>query len=90
MLLTQLGGRNGQFYDNNGRPLRFGKVWIYASSTNRLADSYPDGSGGSRNTSPVLLDHLGQAEIFVEAGTRVELFDQCGAAVDGMNGRGRI
>ena len=57
-----------QWFDDNGKPLAGGKLWIYLAGTNTQGISYTDSSGSVPNTNPVILDSSGRASVWLSPG----------------------
>ncbi len=61
-LLPQIKAR---FFDDDGAPLAFGKIWSYAAGTTTLLATYSLADGSAPNTNPVILDASGEAAIYL-------------------------
>jgi hypothetical protein len=58
-----------QFFDNNGDPLAFGKVYTYAATGGTFATpkaTYTTQAGDVANANPIILDAAGRANIWIE------------------------
>ena len=56
------------FSDVNGSPLSGGKVYTYASGTERQVNTYTDYAGQTLASNPIILDASGSAVIYLKAG----------------------
>jgi hypothetical protein len=54
-----------QIFGTDGLPLVGGKIYTYAAGTSTPIATYTDSSAGTANTNPIILDSLGQAEIWL-------------------------
>ena len=54
-----------QFFDADGLPLAGGKIFTYAAGTTTPATTYVDAAGVTANTNPIILNSLGQADIWL-------------------------
>lgn len=54
-----------QLYGSDGAPLVGGKIYTYSAGTTTPLATYTDSSGGTANTNPVILNSLGQADIWL-------------------------
>ena len=57
-----------KFFDVNGVPLAGGQLYTYASGTSTPQATYTDSTGLIANTNPIILDSLGQANIWLVQG----------------------
>lgn len=65
-----------QYFDSNGDPLCFGKLYYYESGTNILKNTFADSLLTIANTNPVELDAAGRVpNIFYSGSARVVLKD---------------
>lgn len=65
-----------QYFDSNGDPLCFGKLYYYESGTNTLKNTFADSLLTIANTNPVELDAAGRVpNIFYSGSARVVLKD---------------
>jgi hypothetical protein len=62
-----------QFFDNSGRPLAFGCVFTYVSTTVTPLATYTDYTGTTLNANPVILSAGGFASIWLQAGVSYTL-----------------
>jgi hypothetical protein len=62
-----------QFFDNSGRPLAFGCVFTYTSTTVTPLATYTDYTGVTQNANPVILSSGGFASIWLQAGLNYTL-----------------
>ena len=54
-----------QIFGSDGLPLVGGKIFTYAAGTSTPIATYTDYSAGTANTNPIILDSLGQANIWL-------------------------
>ena len=54
-----------QLYGSDGSPLVGGKIYTYAAGTTTPLATYTDAGAGTANTNPVILNSLGQANIWL-------------------------
>jgi len=54
-----------QIFGSDGEPLVGGKIYTYLAGTSTPATTYTDYSAGTANTNPIILDSLGQANIWL-------------------------
>jgi len=54
-----------QIFGTDGLPLVGGKIFTYAAGTSTPIATYTDSSAGTANTNPIILDSLGQANIWL-------------------------
>lgn len=54
-----------QIYGSDGNPLVGGKIYTYAAGTTTPLATYTDAGGGTANTNPIILNSLGQANIWL-------------------------
>lgn len=80
-----------RFFDSDGNPLAFGKLYSYAAGTATPLSIYSDSGLSSTHTNPAILSASGEITIFVPAETlyKFDLFDaddvhQSGWPVDGV------
>lgn len=70
-----------QFFDNNGDPLSYGKVYFYQPNTTIPQTTWQDPFQNVVNTNPVQLDKYGRAPIFGVGPYRQIVYDQFGNLV---------
>lgn len=77
-----------QLFDNYGSRLVSGAVYTYeiGSTTNKI--SYKDIYGTSPNTFPVILNHAGRAEIYMNGSYTIRITDKDGVDIDTFDIRG--
>lgn len=56
-----------QIYGSDGNPLVGGKIYTYAAGTTTPLATYTDAGAGTANTNPIILNSLGQANIWLAA-----------------------
>jgi hypothetical protein len=56
-----------QFFDNNGKPLAGGLLYVYDAGTNSLSPIYADVTLTTPLTNPVVLDAAGRAQVYLDA-----------------------
>jgi hypothetical protein len=54
-----------QIYGSDGNPLVGGKIYTYAAGTTTPLATYTDYTAGTANTNPIILNSLGQANIWL-------------------------
>jgi hypothetical protein len=54
-----------QIYGSDGAPLVGGKIYTYAAGTTTPLATFTDSGGGTTNTNPIILNSLGQANIWL-------------------------
>jgi hypothetical protein len=54
-----------QIYGSDGNPLVGGKIYTYAAGTTTPLATFTDAGGGTANTNPIILNSLGQANIWL-------------------------
>ena len=59
-----------QYFDNDGKPLAYGKIYTYQDGSDSNKETYTDISGGVANNNPIRLDSSGrlQTSIWLTAG----------------------
>lgn len=70
-----------QFHGIGGENLVAGLLKVYMSDTDDTAETFSDYTGETLNPSPIVLDNLGMAQVWVEPGKvyRLEVYDRSGA-----------
>ena len=58
-----------QIYGSDGAPLVGGKIYTYAAGTTTPLATYTDYGAGTPNTNPIILNSLGQANIWLASGS---------------------
>ena len=58
-----------QIFGSDGAPLVGGKIYTYAAGTSTPIPTYTDFGAGTANTNPIILDSLGQANIWLLTNT---------------------
>lgn len=58
-----------QIFGSDGTPLVGGKIFTYAAGTSTPIATYTDYTAGTANTNPIILDSLGQANIWLLTNT---------------------
>ena len=54
-----------QIYGSDGNPLIGGKIYTYSAGTTTPLTTYTDAGAGTANTNPIILNSLGQANIWL-------------------------
>lgn len=69
-IISSFAGAGAQFFTNNGTPLTGGLIYTYAAGTTTPAVTYTNGTTGTANTNPIVLDSAGRTpnEIWVSSG----------------------
>ena len=62
-------------WDNDGKPLAFGKVYTYKARTNAPKDTYQSEDGVVANTNPVILNGEGYANIYLDGSYKIVVKD---------------
>ncbi len=80
-----------RYFDSNGAPLAFGKVYFYIAGTSTPQNTWQDSALTSLNTNPVILSASGECTVFVASAAlyKEDLYDannvqQPGYPVDGL------
>jgi hypothetical protein len=83
-----------QFFDANGDPLAFGKIYTYAAGTNTPAATYTDHTANTQNSNPIILDAGGYADIWLTASSyKISVHNAADVplyTIDGLPGLGSI
>ena len=58
-----------QIFGSDGAPLVGGKIYTYAAGTTTPLATYTDSGAGTANTNPIILNSLGQANIWLSTAT---------------------
>jgi hypothetical protein len=58
-----------QIFGSDGAPLVGGKIYTYAAGTTTPLATYTDSGAGTANTNPIILNSLGQANIWLTTAT---------------------
>jgi len=58
-----------QIYGSDGNPLVGGKIYTYSAGTTTPLATYTDSGAGTANTNPIILNSLGQANIWLGTGS---------------------
>lgn len=64
------------FFDRNGRPLAFGKVYTYQAGTNINQETFKSEAGDIANTNPIILNGEGYADIYLNGSYRIVVKDK--------------
>lgn len=64
------------FFDRNGRPLAFGKVYTYQAGTNINQETFKGEAGDIANTNPIILNGEGYADIYLNGSYRIVVNDK--------------
>ncbi len=72
-----------RFFDAQGVPLAFGKVWTYDAGTNVPRPTFADAGEVTANPNPVILDVNGEATIYWRGTYKVNLTTSADAQVPG-------
>jgi len=65
------------FFDDNGKPLHLGKLYVYRAGTSTLKPCWTDSTGTTQHVQPIILQY-GQADVWIGDGAeayRFVLFD---------------
>lgn len=57
-----------RFFDQNGDPLAFGKLYSYIAGTSTPLGTYQDADGSTPNQNPIELDADGYADVYILSG----------------------
>ncbi len=74
------------FWGLSGTPLAGGKVYVYEAGTTTPKTTYNNSDLTVPNTWPIVLDALGQADVFVEGDCRVIVLDRLGVLIEETDG----
>lgn len=72
-----------RFFDAQGVPLAFGKVWTYNAGTNVPRPTFADADEVTTNPNPVILDANGEATIYWNGSYKVNLTTSADVQVPG-------
>jgi hypothetical protein len=72
-----------KYFDSNGRPLAFGKIYTYAAGTTTPKDTFTDSAGISAHQNPITLDAKGEATIFWSGAYKVDVKTAEGVSILG-------
>lgn len=75
-----------RYTDINGNPLAGGRVFAYEVNTSIPKTTYSDPQGLIPNTFPIILDSVGQANIFGSGLYTLIVFDANNVQIDSING----
>ncbi len=64
-----------RFFDRCGKPLAGGKVYTYEANTTTPKVTYKDPYGLTPNTNPIILDAVGEADIYLDGTYRIRITD---------------
>lgn len=64
-----------KFFDSSNNPLSGGKVYTYAAGTSTPKASYTDYNAGTLNANPVILNSLGEADIWLNGNYKINVTD---------------
>jgi len=69
-IISSFAGAGPQFFTNSGAPLNGGLIYTYAAGTTTPATTYTDGTTGTANSNPIVLDSSGRTpnEIWLNSG----------------------
>jgi len=56
-----------KFFDNNGAPLAYGKLFTYQTATSTKQATYTDSTGNTPNTNPIILNARGEASVWLDS-----------------------
>jgi len=56
-----------KFFDDAGRPLNKGRLFVYTAGTTTKTPTYTDSTGGTPNTNPVQFNARGEAQVWIDA-----------------------
>lgn len=72
-------------WDNNGRPLAFGKLYSYIAGTTTPTPTFTDSTGSTPNTNPVILNARGECALWLDPtqGYKLNLTDSSGNQIPG-------
>ena len=70
--------------DNQGKPLVGGLVYFYEAGTSTPIITYTDSVKTAQNTTPIVLDETGGADIWFEQAAKIDVKTSSGAQLDGF------
>jgi hypothetical protein len=83
-----------QFFDANGDPLAFGKIYTFIAGTNTPLATYTDHTAGTANSNPIQLDAGGYADIWLTSSSyKISVHDANDVplyTIDGVPGLGSL
>jgi hypothetical protein len=56
-----------KFFDNNGAPLAYGKLFTYQTATSTKQATYTDSTGNTPNTNPIILNARGECSVWLDS-----------------------
>ena len=72
-----------KFFDSSNNPLSGGKVYTYAAGTSTPKTSYTDYSAGTPNANPVILNSLGEADIWLNGNYKINVTNSADVQLSG-------
>lgn len=79
-----------QFFDQCGKPLVGGRVFIYEAGTLAEKATYLDKDGTIQNTHPIILNEAGCAAIFYSGLAHVIVVSRCGVLINDVDNVGWV
>lgn len=81
----QLANPRMRFFDSDGAPLAFGKLYSYVANTSTPQDTWQNSDLSSLNTNPIILSDSGECTIFVPSATlyKFDLYSSLDVHQDG-------
>lgn len=79
-----------QFFDQCGKPLVGGRVFIYEAGTLAEKTTYTDKDGTIQNTHPIILNEAGCASIFYSGLAHVVVVSRCGVLINDVDNVGWV
>ena len=84
-IVSPMGQLRPVFADKNGKRLSGGKVYTYEPGTLTPKATYTDALNLIPNTNPIILNESGEADIYLDGGYRMQVFDRYGVLIQDVD-----
>lgn len=84
-IVSPMGQLRPVFADKNGKRLSGGKVFTYEPGTLTPKATYTDALNLIPNTNPINLDESGEADIYLDGGYRMQVYDRYGTLIQDVD-----
>lgn len=84
-IVSPMGQLRPVFADKNGKRLSGGKVYTYEPGTLTPKATYADALNLILNTNPIDLNESGEADIYLDGGYRMQVFDRYGVLIQDVD-----
>lgn len=84
-IVSPMGQLRPVFADKNGKRLSGGKVFTYEPGTLTPKSTYTDALNLIPNTNPINLDESGEADIYLDGGYRMQVYDRYGTLIQDVD-----